>query len=119
MEIQMWREILEPYALAVDELKVKFEHVQNSYRNTGLYSPIEQIYGRVKSISSLLEKVQKKHISLDDIEDNIDDIAGIRIICQFVEDIYKVVELIGKRSDMIVIEEQDYVKNRKASGLRP
>ena len=118
MEIQMWREILEPYALAVDELKVKFEHVQNAYRNAGLYSPIEQIYGRVKSISSLLEKVQKKHISLDDIEDHIDDIAGIRIICQFVEDIYKVAELIGKRSDMIVIEEQDYVKDRKASGYR-
>ena len=118
MEIQMWRERLEPYALAVDELKVKFEHVQNSYRNAGLYSPIEQIYGRVKSISSLLEKVQKKHISLDDIEDHIDDIAGIRIICQFVEDIYKVAELINRRSDMIVIEEMDYVKNQKPSGYR-
>lgn len=118
MEIQMWRERLEPYELAVDELKVKFGHMQTAYRAAGLYSPIEQIHGRVKTISSLLEKVQKKHISIDDIEKYIDDIAGIRIICQFVEDIYKVAELIKKRSDMEVIEEQDYIKNTKPSGYR-
>lgn len=118
MEIQMWREILEPYALAVDELKVKFEHMQHAYKKAGLYSPIELVDGRVKSISSLLEKVQRKHISLDDIETEIDDIAGIRLICQFTEDIYKVVELIRKRTDMKVVEEQDYVKNPKASGYR-
>ena len=100
MEIQMWREILEPYSLAVDELKVKFQHMQYAYKKAGLYSPIEQVDGRVKTISSLLEKVQKKHISLDDIETEIDDIAGIRIICQFIEDIYKVVELIRKRTDI-------------------
>jgi len=114
----MWREKLAPYALAVDELKVKFEHMQNAYKNAGVYSPIEQIHGRVKTISSLLEKVQRKHISLDDIDTRIDDIAGIRIICQFVEDIYKVAELIRKRSDMEVIEEQDYIKNTKPSGYR-
>ncbi|MCQ2495036.1 MAG: GTP pyrophosphokinase family protein [Lachnospiraceae bacterium] len=118
MEIQMWREKLAPYALAVDELKVKFEHMQNAYKNAGVYSPIEQIHGRVKTISSLLEKVQRKHISLDDIDKRIDDIAGIRIICQFVEDIYKVAELIRRRSDMEVIEEQDYIKNTKPSGYR-
>ena len=118
MEIQLWREILEPYALAVDELKVKFEHVQNSYKKAGLYSPIEQVDGRVKTISSILEKVQKKHISLDDFEAEIDDIAGIRIICQFIEDIYKVVELIRKRTDMKVVEELDYIKDTKPSGYR-
>ena len=84
MEIQMWRVLLEPYSLAVDELKVKFEHIREAYRKAGQYSPIELVDGRVKSISSILEKAQKKHISLDDIESNIDDIAGIRIICQFI-----------------------------------
>ena len=118
MEIQMWRSILEPYALAVDELKVKFEHIREAYRKDGLYSPIELVDGRVKSISSILEKAQKKHISLDDIETNIDDIAGIRIICQFIEDIYTVADLIRKRADMKIVEELDYVKNTKASGYR-
>jgi len=118
MEIHMWRVLLEPYALAVEELKVKFEHVKEAYRKAGLYSPIELVDGRVKSISSILEKAQKKHIQLDDIESQIDDIAGMRIICQFIEDIYTVAELIRKRSDMKVVEELDYVKNTKASGYR-
>lgn len=118
MEIQLWREILEPYSLAVDELTVKFEHIIKAYRKSGKYSPIEQVTGRVKTISSILEKAQKKKIPLDDIEKRIDDIAGIRIICQFAEDIYKVADLIKQRADMKVIEEQDYVKSRKASGYQ-
>ncbi len=50
MEIQLWREILDPYRLAVDELIVKFNHIIEEYRNAGLYSPIEQVTGRVKKI---------------------------------------------------------------------
>ena len=68
MEIQLWREILDPYYLAVDELLVKFNHIIMEHLNFDLYSPIEQVNGRVKSISSILEKVQKKNISLDEVE---------------------------------------------------
>lgn len=118
MEIQLWREILDPYALAVDELVVKFNHIIEEYHNVSAYSPIELVTGRVKTISSILEKAQKKNISLDDIEEEIDDIAGIRIICQFVEDIYKVVDIIRHRSDMIIVREQDYIENKKRSGYR-
>ena len=118
MEIQLWRELLEPYQIAVDELITKFNHVIRSYRSMGMYSPIEKVQGRVKTISSILEKVQKKGIELDKFEEKIDDIAGIRILCQFTEDIYKVAELIRKRSDMIVISEMDYVENAKPSGYR-
>lgn len=118
MEIHLWREFLDPYALAVDELVTKFNHIIDEYRHTGEYSPIELVTGRVKTISSILEKAQKKGISLEDVEKNIDDIAGIRIICQFVEDIYKVVDIIKKRSDMIVRQEKDYINNMKKSGYR-
>lgn len=59
-----------------------------------MYSPMEQVCGRVKSISSILDKAQKKNIEVDKIEEQLDDIAGIRIICQFVEDIEKVADLI-------------------------
>ena len=83
MEIQLWREILEPYALAIDELVVKFNHIIDSYRKSGNYSPIEQVNGRVKSISSILEKCQKKKIDFKNFEEEIEDIAGVRIICQF------------------------------------
>ncbi len=118
MEIQLWREILDPYVLAVDEIIVKFEHIQTEYRNEGKYSPIEQVNGRVKTISSILEKAQKKKINLDEIEEKIDDIAGIRIICQFTDDIYKVVEMIHNRNDMVVTSERDYVAKPKESGYR-
>lgn len=118
MEIQLWREILDPYVLAVDELVVKFEHIRTAYKNTGKYSPIEQVNGRVKTISSILEKAQKKKIDLEQLEEKIEDIAGIRIICQFVDDIYKVVEMIRARNDMIITSERDYVAHAKESGYR-
>ncbi|MDF2944350.1 MAG: yjbM [Herbinix sp.] len=118
MEIQLWREILDPYSLAVDELVTKFNHIIDEYKHVGAYSPIEQVTGRVKTISSILEKSQKKSIELENFEENIDDIAGIRIICQFVEDIYKVVDIVKKRSDMRIKNEKDYINNMKKSGYR-
>ena len=118
MEIQLWREILEPYELAVNELVVKFNHLITANRRAGKYSPIEQVNGRVKSISSILEKCQKKGVDFESFEDRIEDIAGIRIICQFVEDIYKVAEIIRNRTDMKIKSEKDYIKNIKDSGYR-
>ncbi len=118
MEIKLWRETLHPYSLAVDELIVKFNHIVDEYHNLGVYSPIEQVTGRVKTISSILEKAQKKKIDIHCFEDQIDDIAGIRIICQFVEDIYKVVEIIKRRSDMKIKNETNYINNMKKSGYR-
>lgn len=118
MEIQLWREILDPYRLAVDELVVKFTHIIEEYHNAGLYSPIEQVTGRVKKISSILDKMQKKNIAIEEIEDRIADMAGIRIMCQFVEDIEKVVEIIHSRTDMEVVKEKDYINNMKDSGYR-
>ncbi len=118
MEIQLWRELLEPYALAVDEIVVKFEHLIDAYRKSGNYSPVEQVKGRLKSISSILEKCQKKGIPFEEFENHIEDIAGIRIICQFKEDIYKVVDIIKNRADMQVKEEKDYIENAKKSGYR-
>ncbi len=118
MEIQLWRKILDPYHMAVNELIVKFNHIIDEYRNVGAYSPIEQVTGRVKTISSILEKSQKKNIDLELFEEKIEDIAGIRIICQFVEDIHKVVDIIKKRSDMRVKSEKDYIINAKRSGYR-
>ena len=118
MEIQLWKKILDPYELAVKELTVKFEHLIEEHRLQGLYSPLEQVTGRVKSVSSILNKMRKKKILMEEMEEKVEDIAGIRIICQFVEDIKKVVEIIKSRSDMEVKEERDYITNMKDSGYR-
>lgn len=118
MKIQLWRERLDPYDLAVKELVTKFEHLKYEHQARGIYCPIESVSGRVKSVASILEKLQKKDLPLDQMEEKLDDIAGIRIICQFVEDIEKVVTLIRLRKDMTVLEEKDYVTNEKTSGYR-
>lgn len=118
MEIQQWREFLVPYSQAVQELLVKFRNVMMEYRSLGEYSPVEQVMGRVKNISSILEKMGKNQITFDELEDRMSDIAGIRIICQFVEDIEKVVSLIRNRKDMMVLEETNYVAYKKKSGYR-
>lgn len=118
METKIWREMLMPYHAAVDELCMKFEHVIDEYKSMNEYSPILSVSGRVKKISSILEKAHKKNVKLEDIEDIIQDIAGIRIICQFVEDIQAVVDIIRNRGDMQIIEERDYIKNSKPSGYR-
>lgn len=118
MEIQLWREILSPYELAVNELVAKFNHLVKEHKDRGLYSPIEQVSGRVKSVTSILEKMKKKNISYENMEELIEDIAGIRIICQFVEDIQKVVEIISNRSDMEIKCTKDYITHMKESGYR-
>ncbi len=118
MEIQLWREILSPYELVVNELVEKFNHLIKEHKDRGLYSPIEQVSGRVKSVTSILEKMKKKGIRYEDIETQIEDIAGIRIICQFVEDIWRVAEIIQNRSDMQVKCEKDYITHMKESGYR-
>ena len=118
MEIQMWREILNPYELAVKELLVKFEHLVKEHHDKGFYSSIERVEGRVKTIASIIDKCQKKGISLDDVTKKVEDIAGVRIICQFVEDIDRVVEILHRRTDFEIKQEKDYVKNPKDSGYR-
>ena len=118
MEIQLWRSILCPYELAVNELIVKFEHIISEHRENDLYSPIEQVSGRVKSVASILEKMQRKHIPMERMEEEVEDIAGIRIICQFEEDIETVASLIQNRSDITIKSEKNYLKHVKQSGYR-
>ncbi|MBU3805228.1 MAG: GTP pyrophosphokinase family protein [Candidatus Cellulosilyticum pullistercoris] len=117
---QDWKRMLLPYTQAVEELKVKFKSIRKEFIAMDEYSPIEFVTGRVKKISSILEKAEKKSIPLDQVEEKMEDIAGIRIMCQFVEDIYKVIDIIKARDrkDLIVIEERDYITNMKSSGYR-
>ncbi len=118
--MQDWKQILLVYEQAVQELKIKFKSIRNEHRTLDEYSPIEFVTGRVKKISSILDKAKKRNVELDRVEEEIEDIAGIRIMCQFVEDIDKVVDLIRKRNgkDLTIVEERDYIKNIKESGYR-
>lgn len=116
MDYERWSEIIGPYNDAVEELKIKFRNIRKAYQAQNQYSPIEFVTGRTKKISSIMAKMKK--LGTYNIEEDIEDIAGIRLMCQFVEDIYTIVDIIKKRTDMRVVNEKDYIKNRKESGYR-
>ncbi|TGD25105.1 GTP pyrophosphokinase family protein [Companilactobacillus suantsaicola] len=113
-----WNEFLIPYSQAVDELKIKFRNLRKEFLEKNEHSPIEFVTGRVKTVDSIKEKMRRRFISEDLLKQDMQDIAGIRIQCQFVEDIYEVAKLLHIREDMQVIEERDYIANSKPSGYR-
>lgn len=113
-----WENFLAPYKQAVDELKIKLKGLRGQFELHSNHSPIEFVTGRVKPIASILDKANEKGIPLEKIESEMQDIAGLRMMCQFVDDIKVVVELLRKRNDFEIVEERDYISNKKASGYR-
>ncbi|PMC40423.1 GTP pyrophosphokinase [Bacillus sp. UMB0899] len=118
MEGQQWKAFLAPYNQAVEELKVKLRGIRSQYELEHSNSPIEFVTGRVKPIASILDKAKRKNISMEDLEEGLQDIAGIRMMCQFVDDIRFVVNMLKNRNDLEIIEERDYITNQKDSGYR-
>ncbi|UQS83277.1 GTP pyrophosphokinase [Bombilactobacillus thymidiniphilus] len=113
-----WNSFLLPYSQAIAELKIKLRSIRAEFIENGEHSPIEYVTGRVKSVDSIKEKMKRRYISADLLEQDMQDIAGLRIQCQFVEDIYQIVDILHDRTDLAVVEERDYVTNSKPSGYR-
>lgn len=113
-----WEEFLQPYQLTVNELKLKLEGIRSQFQMKNLSSPIESVRIRVKTINSILDKAKRMGLSLEEIGEQMHDIAGVRITCQFVEDIYSVVHLLKNRKDIDIIYERDYIATPKPSGYR-
>ncbi|WP_168119342.1 GTP pyrophosphokinase family protein [Paenibacillus sp. HB172176] len=118
MDGRDWSLFLQPYEQAVEELKVKFKTMRLELKIREAYAPIEFVTGRVKRISSILEKAKRLGVATDQIDTGIEDIAGIRIMCQFVDDIHRVAELIRNRRDLQLVYEKDYITHYKESGYR-
>jgi putative GTP pyrophosphokinase len=118
MDARDWDKFLLPYEQALEELKVKFKILRSELKSREEYTPIEFVTGRIKRKSSILDKAKRLNVPMDQIETGIEDITGIRIMCQFVEDIERIHELISMRQDMKVIYVKDYVVNKKPSGYR-
>ena len=120
MEIKDWELALLPFQQATDELLVKFNAIRRSAIELNSSSPIERVEGRVKQIHSILDKCNRRGIPSEDAFIALEDIAGIRIICQFIDDIQEVVNIIRNRDgmDMEILLEEDYVSNNKPSGYR-
>ena len=108
------------YQCAIMEIETKFKVLNEEYSLEYDKNPIEGIKSRIKSYNSLLKKIRRKNIplNLQAIEENLKDIAGVRVICSFPDDIYKLAESFLKQDDITLIERKDYIKNPKPSGYR-
>lgn len=113
-----WEYLLAPYKQVVDELKVKLRGTRSQFEYESSHSPIEFVTGRVKPVQSILEKSKTRGVPLENIEKEIYDIAGVRVVCQFVDDIYTIVDMLRNRDDFAIVEEKDYITNKKPSGYR-
>ena len=116
--IDDWQLFLAPYEQAVDELKLKLKNLRKEFRTEHRRAPIEFVTGRVKTRESILEKMEVRKIAPEDFLVGVQDIAGVRIMCQFVEDIYEVANILKNRQDFKVLLIRDYIQNRKPSGYR-
>ena len=108
------------YQCAVMEVETKFNVLNNRLSLQGEHNPIESIKSRVKSIDSIIRKLEKRKvpITLESAEENLQDIAGVRVVCSFIDDIYKIEECLLAQEDVTLIKRKDYIENPKPSGYR-
>lgn len=119
-QARQFQQAMMRYTCAIREVKTKLEvlNVELSVKNQR--NPIEMIKSRVKKPKSIVEKLQRRgfEISLESMEKNLDDVAGIRIICSFLDDIYEVADMLIRQDDVKVIAVKDYIQNPKPNGYR-
>lgn len=115
-----FRELMSYYRCALMEVETKFRVLNEELSLEGEANPIDAIESRLKSPESIIEKVDRKGIdfSVEAIEEHIDDIAGIRVICSFESDVYLIAEAFLRQTDVQLIERIDYIANPKPSGYR-
>ncbi len=108
------------YKFALDEMNTKIDILKQEFQYIHEYNPIEHVKSRLKTPQNILKKAYRKgyELSLKSIRENIRDIAGIRITCSFISDIYKLSNMIRERKDITVIECKDYIKNPKPNGYK-
>lgn len=115
-----YQEIMMLYESAIKQIETKLEILNKEYKVTGRRNPIETIKSRIKSPESIANKLQKKNlpVTFDSMTNNLNDIAGVRVICPYISDIYTIKDILLKQPDITLIEEKDYIANPKESGYR-
>ena len=117
-EAEEWGQALMLYDAALKEINTKLEILNNEFKLALQYNPIEHITSRLKTPQSIVKKLRRyeKDVNVENIIEHINDVAGIRIICSFTSDIYRIADLISKISDLKVIIIKDYIANPKPNG---
>lgn len=113
-----WKRMQFIYSAALKEVNTKLEILNAEFQMAHRYNPIEHLSARIKSPESIAKKLrhQGRAVTVENIVRYINDVAGIRIICSFTSDIYRISELIQKQSDVKVLKIKDYIANPKPNG---
>lgn len=113
-------ERMQLYRAGIKEIRTKLEILDEEFQTKYSYNPIHHIESRLKSMQSIVKKVKSKNlpVTVESMADNITDIAGIRVICNYIDDIYRVEELLTSQDDVKLIQIRDYIKNPKPSGYK-
>lgn len=119
-QIETWQEVTLVYNSALKQINTKLEVLNDEFQHVHQYNPIEHIKSRIKTPESIVKKL-KRHGYESDIENMVryvNDIAGIRVICSFTSDIYRIAEMIRLQNDIHVVTVKDYIRNPKPSGYK-
>ena len=119
-DVDSWKTVMFLYTSALKEVGTKLEILNDEFQHVHQYNPIEHIKTRVKTAESIVKKLRKYgyEISIENMVKYVNDIAGVRLICSFTSDIYRLAEMIGNQSDLKVLSIKDYIKNPKESGYK-
>ena len=119
-DVDSWKEVILVYNSALKEIGTKLEILNDEFQHVHQYNPIEHIKSRIKTSESIVKKL-KKHgyeSTIDNMIRYVNDIAGIRIICSFTTDIYRIAEMLERQNDIRILSVKDYIRNPKASGYK-
>ena len=119
-DVDSWKTIMFLYNAALKEVGTKLEILNDEFQHVHKYNPIEHIKKRVKSPESIVKKLKRygHETSIENMVKYVNDIAGVRLICSFSSDIYRLAEMIGNQSDLKVLSIKDYIRNPKQSGYK-
>lgn len=114
------RELMAYYSCAIMEIETKFKVLNTQFAIKKSYNPIETIKTRLKSMESIVGKLQRKNLPIDaaTIESKLHDVAGVRVICPFISDIYMLADCLLEQDDITFVQRKDYIKNPKKNGYR-
>ena len=115
-----YKEMRMRYSCAIKEVRTKFDVLNSEFNVRYRRNPITSINSRLKSSSSIMNKLARKGLdfTLENVENNLYDVAGIRVVCSYVDDIYVLAQALTKQDDITVIKEKDYIRNPKPNGYR-
>lgn len=108
------------YEAGIKEIRTKLEILDDEFKIKHDHNPIHHMEYRLKSVNSIIGKLEKREldVSIESITTNLMDIAGVRVICNYVSDVYKIADLLIKQSDIKLIKKKDYIKHPKENGYR-